>query len=227
MQITKLTENGAAVSGAISPDGRWIAFVKRGEQQSLWVKQIATGSEAQVVPPGPGWFGNRRPTFSPDGNYIYYEHTDPQNEDETVLYSVPSLGGTPQRILDDVMTPVTFSPDGKQMVFVHFDAGSRVKKPQLVIAGSDGSNRHVIAEREALAVNNSSLSWSADGKFIAVSQYQLEKTASAPCSSSPRWREVKSFPTHSWWTASPWLPDSSGMFLQVRSRESNLRGQVK
>src|SRR5258708_6270766 len=53
MQISKLTENGGAIVGAISPDGRWVAFVKRGEQQSLWVKQIATGSEAQVVPPGP------------------------------------------------------------------------------------------------------------------------------------------------------------------------------
>src|SRR5215469_14102651 len=50
MQITKLTENGAAMSGAVSPDGRYAAYVKRGDQQSLWVKQIATGSEAQVVP---------------------------------------------------------------------------------------------------------------------------------------------------------------------------------
>src|SRR5207249_6224850 len=98
MQISKLTENGGAVTGSISPDGRYAAYIKRGDQESLWVKQIATGSEAQVVPPGPGWFLNRRPTFSPDGNYIYYEHTNPQNESgEEVLYSVPSLGGTPQR----------------------------------------------------------------------------------------------------------------------------------
>ncbi len=227
MQITKLTENGAAVSGAISPDGRWIAFVKRGEQQSLWVKQIATGSEAQVVPPGPGWFGNRRPTFSPDGNYIYYEHTDPANEDETLLYSVPSLGGTPQRILDDLMTPVAFSPDGKQMVFAHFDAGSS-NKPQLAIANSDGSNRHVIAEREALAVNNSSLSWSADGKLIAVSQYQLEKDRlSSLLIFTPDGTVVKSFPYPFLVDGVAWLPDSSGMFLQVRSRENNLRAQIR
>ena len=227
MQITKLTENGAAVTGAISPDGRWIAFVKRGEQQSLWVKQIATGSEAQVVPPGPGWFGNRRPTFSPDGNYIYYEHTDPANEDETLLYSVPSLGGTPQRILDDLMTPVAFSPDGKQMVFAHFDAGSS-NKPQLAIANSDGSNRHVIAEREALAVNNSSISWSADGKLIAVSQYQLEKDRlSSLLIFSPDGNLVTSFPYPFLVDGVAWLPDSSGMFLQVRSRENNLRAQIR
>ncbi len=227
MQISKLTENGGAVVGAISPDGRWVAFVKRGEQQSLWVKQIATGSEAQVVPPGPGWFLNRRPTFSPDGNYIYYEHTDPQNETETALYSVPSLGGTPQRILDDLITPVAFSPDGKQMVFAHFDAGSS-KKPQLVIANSDGTNRHVIAEREALAVNNSSLSWSGDGKFIAVAQYQLAKESlSSVLIFIPDGTLVKSFPYPFLVDGIAWLPDSSGMFLQCRSREMNLRGQIK
>src|SRR5262249_58702066 len=65
MQISKLTENGGAISGAISPDGRYAAYIKRGDSQSLWVKQIATGSEAQVVPPGVGWFGNRQPTFTP------------------------------------------------------------------------------------------------------------------------------------------------------------------
>ena len=131
MQISKLTENSAASDGAISPDGRYLAYVKRGTSPSLWMKQIATGSEAQVVPPGAGYF-LFRPTFSPDGNYIYYQHSDPQNEDEIVLFSIPSLGGTPQRILGDLGTPVSFSPDGKQIIFAHRDPGE--KNSELVIA---------------------------------------------------------------------------------------------
>src|SRR5258708_7660722 len=43
MHISKLTENAGAIAGPIPPDGRYAAFVKRGDQQSLWVKQIATG----------------------------------------------------------------------------------------------------------------------------------------------------------------------------------------
>jgi serine/threonine protein kinase/Tol biopolymer transport system component len=228
MQITRLTENGTATAGAISPDGRYVAYIKRGDAQSLWVKQIATGSEAQVVPPGPGWFADRRPTFSPDGNYIYYEHAAaPSEGGEVVLYSVPSLGGTPQRVLEDLMTPVAFSPDGKQMVFAHFDAGSS-KKPQLMIANSDGTNRHRIAERDSLAVNNSSLSWSSDGRFIAVAQYQLEKESlSSVLIFAPQGELVKIFPYPFLVDGIAWLPDSSGMFLQARAREANLRGQIK
>ncbi|PYV79220.1 MAG: hypothetical protein DMG96_04865, partial [Acidobacteria bacterium] len=230
MHISKLTENGGAIAGAISPDGRYAAFIKRGAQLSLWVKQIATGSEAQVVAAAaaPGWFGNRRPTFSPDGNYIYYEHSDPTSSDgEIVLYSVPSLGGTPQRILDDVDTAVAFSPDGKQMVFGHLDAGHG-NKPQLVVANSDGTNRHVVAEREALAVGDSFLSWSSDGKFIAAAQYQLTKDGlSSVLIFTPEGALVKSFAYSFLVDGIAWLPDSSGMFLQARAGEMNLRPQIK
>jgi len=223
MQISKLTENGAAVAGAISPDGRYAAFVKRGEHESLWVKQIATGSEAQVVSPAPGFFRGR-PTFTPDGNYIYFQHSDPQNEDATVLYSVPSLGGTPQRVLSDINTSVSFSPDGKQIVFAQLGSN----KPQLVIAGSDGTNRHVIAEREAMAVESSSLSWSSDGKLIAVPQYELAKQGlSNVLIFTPKGEQVKLFSFPFLVDGVAWLPGSSGMFLLVRSRENNFRRQIK
>ena len=226
MQISKLTDNGSALEGAISPDGRYAVYVKRGEQQSLWVKQIATGSEAQAVPPGPGYFLNR-PTFSPDGNYIFYEHSDPQNEDETILYSVPSLGGTSQRVLDDLSTPVSFSPDGKQVVFAHFDVGEK-KNPQLVIAGSDGTGRHTIVERGALAANGSSPSWSADGKLIAIAQYELTKNGlSNVLIFTPQGDLVKTFSFPFLVDGIAWLPDGTGIFVECRSPEMSFREQIK
>jgi len=225
MQISKLTDNGSALDGAISPDGRYAAYVKRGDQESLWVKQIATGSEARIVPPGPGFFAGR-PTFSPDGNYVYYEHSDPQNEDESILYSVPSLGGTSQRILDDLTTPVNFSPDGKQIVFAHFDPGE--KQSQLVIAQSDGSGRHTIAEREAMAINGGPPSWSSDGKLIAVSQYVLTKNVlSNVLIFTPQGELVKSFPFPLLVDGVTWLPDMSGIFLETRSPETNFRKRIQ
>ncbi|MGH9517121.1 MAG: protein kinase domain-containing protein [Terriglobales bacterium] len=225
MQISKLTDNGSAIEGAISPDGRYAAFIKRGEQQSLWVKQIATGSEAQVVAPGPGYF-TRRPTFSSDGNYIYYVHTDPQNEDERILYSVPSLGGTPQRVLTDLSTAVSFSADGKQIVFVHYDFGGG--KPQLVVANSDGTGRHTIVEREAMGLNGGAPSWSGDNKLIAVAQTALTKQSlSNLLIFSPEGKLVKSFSYPFLLDDVAWLPDSTGMFLECRPPEKNFHRQIK
>jgi serine/threonine protein kinase len=225
MQISKLTDNGTAIEGSISPDGRYAAFIKRGEQQSLWVKQIATGSEAQVVAPGPGYF-TRRATFSPDGNYIYYVHSDPQNEDEMVLYSVPSLGGTPQRVLSDLSTAVSFSPDGKQIAFVHYDFGGA--KPQLVVANSDGTGRHTIVDREAIGLNGGAPSWSGDGKFIAVAQTQLtNESLSKLLVFTPEGKEVSSFPYSFLLDDVAWLPDSSGVFLECRPPDKSFHRQIK
>jgi eukaryotic-like serine/threonine-protein kinase len=225
MQITKLTDNGSAISGAISPDGRYAAYIKQGEQQSLWVIQIATGSQAQVVPPGPGFF-LFHPTFSPDGNYIYYDHSDPQNDSEVLLYSVPSLGGTPQRVLADISTPVAFSPDGKKLVFGHRDPGE--KNGQLVVADSDGGNRHNIVERPNLGFNGISISWSGDGKLIAVPEYDLSNGRLSSVSVfSSEGKLVKSFAESMLIDGVAWLPDSTGMFLECRGPESNFRRQIK
>src|SRR5271166_4624882 len=50
MQITKLTDSGKADEVAISPDGRYIVYVLReGEQQGLWVRNVATKSDVQVL----------------------------------------------------------------------------------------------------------------------------------------------------------------------------------
>ena len=92
MQITKLTENGKANQVAISPDGRYIVYAMRdGEKQSLWVRNVATKSDVQVLAPDvveiPGL------SFSPDGNYIYFVRSDKSTENYRYLYQMPVLGG--------------------------------------------------------------------------------------------------------------------------------------
>src|SRR5439155_17197229 len=101
-------------------------------------------------------------------------------------------------------------------------------KTELVIANSDGSGRHTIAEREQLAINGSAPSWSGDGTLIAVAQYQLGKEGlSSVLIFKPDGTEVKSFPYQFLVDGITWLPDSSGMFLEVRSRETNFRRQIR
>ena len=101
MTITKVTEKGIVAAAAISPDGRYAAYVRHDMASSLWVKQIATGSDVQIVAPQPGGFdyGMR---FTPDGNYILYTNAEKENPEVIDLYSVPSLGGVTRHVLRDV-----------------------------------------------------------------------------------------------------------------------------
>src|SRR5690349_1944014 len=69
MKLTRLTQSGNAANVAISPDGRYVVYALReGEEQSLNVRQVATGSDVQILPPDEIVIWGL--TFSPDANYI-------------------------------------------------------------------------------------------------------------------------------------------------------------
>ena len=116
MSITQLTSSGDIGAATISPDGKWLAYVQdRNGQQSIWVRQVATGSIAQVLPPSK--LNPDGLTFTRDGNYLYF-NTRHISETMSHLQKMASLGGPPQLILDDIDSPISFSPDGSQIAFV-------------------------------------------------------------------------------------------------------------
>src|SRR5580658_2992564 len=95
MSIVKLTETGKASGVAISPNGQYVVYVLRdGEMQSLMVRQVATGSDVQILAPAVSTFYGL--TFSPDGNYIYFTEASKENQLFSSLYKMPVLGGNPQ-----------------------------------------------------------------------------------------------------------------------------------
>ena len=52
--VNKITETGKATLVAISPDGKYIFnVVEDNGQQSLWLRNVPTNSNAQVMPPEP------------------------------------------------------------------------------------------------------------------------------------------------------------------------------
>jgi len=172
MQISKLTDSGKAVNVAISPDGRYIVYVlAEGEMQSLWVRNVATKSDVQVLAPDALPFAGVR--FSPDGNYIYFARADKNNINYRYLYVMPVLGGTPRQLIRDVDTAVSFSPDGKQFAFVRGIPQRR--ETEVHIANADGSGDRLLAVLQSPAFNLHGLAWSPDGKTIAVPSFKLEK----------------------------------------------------
>jgi eukaryotic-like serine/threonine-protein kinase len=169
MQITKLTDSGNASHVGISPEGREVVYVLvDGEKQSLWVRNVPTKSDVQVLPPAVVVFNGV--TFSPDGNYIYFERA--RNTSETGdLYVMPVLGGTPRQLIRDVYRPVSFSPDGKQFAFMHLSSS---ENPEVRIANTDGSDDRLLASLPAGPFEYGA-SWSPDGKTIAASAVELGK----------------------------------------------------
>src|SRR5258706_11062968 len=97
------------------PDGKYVAYiVTDGGKQGLWMRQTATSSNVQVVPPDEGGFIGM--TFSPDGVYMYFVKGD-KGATIRSLYQVPVLGGSPKKVIEDVDSAITFSPDGKRFAF--------------------------------------------------------------------------------------------------------------
>src|SRR5437879_13826555 len=105
--------------------------------QSLWIRNIPSDSNTQVIPPSPEKFLSL--SFSPDGNYIYFSHEKPGAPGVNYLYKAPLLGGTPQLLITDIDTGISFSPDAKQIAFVRLNS-LEAAKYRLILAAAHGQN---------------------------------------------------------------------------------------
>ena len=162
-QVSRLTENGKSHLPEISPDGKYIAFVtNESGLNSLKVRQAATDSTVQIVPPTNLEF--RMPTFSPDGDYIFYNSV---NAGVGTVYQVPTLGGTAKKIIADVDTKISFSPDGKQFVFARHNPNKG--GDTVIIANSDGSNPQSFINNQEIGFDMiTETVWSPDGSHILL-----------------------------------------------------------
>ncbi len=174
MQLIKLTDSGKATQVAISSDGHYVVYVLRdGEQQSLWVRNVATKSDVQVLAPAVVQFLGV--SFSPDGNYIYFVRSDKSTANYRYLYVMPVLGGSPRQLIRDVDTPVDFSPDGKQLVFARGIPKEGVN--EIRVAQIDGTGERLLATlTSTLPGFVPGVTWSPDGKTLAVPTVRLGKS---------------------------------------------------
>jgi Tol biopolymer transport system component/tRNA A-37 threonylcarbamoyl transferase component Bud32 len=173
-KITRLTTAGKAGRVAISPDGKEVVYslVDAG-QESLWLKQVETGSEIRIVPPERVKYHSI--TFSRNGAFIYYVRRE-RNEAIGVLYHATKLGGAARKLLSNVDSPIALSPDGKQFAFVrrNSSAGGYL----LVVANEDGSEKIVAVSKRHPIIRTNGPSWSPDGKLIACAVENLSGNTS-------------------------------------------------
>ncbi len=162
MQVTPLTNSGKSVCAAISPDGKYVAHVTEdGENQTLFVSRYTTASSLTLLPAGKVNYTGL--TFSSDGDYLYFVRYEADSVGK--LYKVPALGGPPEKLVEDVDSPITLSPDGKKLAFVRLSKNNDTY--HLVVVDTNSLSETIRATREGGArLSTNGLAWSPDGKRL-------------------------------------------------------------
>ena len=169
--VTPVTETGKASLAAISPDGNYILNVQRdGGQESLWLRNVPTNSNTQIVPPSDDIYRGLK--FSPDGNFIYFVRAEKNEKNVNSLYRAPVLGGSPERIIHDIGSNISFSPDRSRVTFLRFKFNQG--EGDLMIANADGSNERLLSKQ---GTRVRAPAWSPDGKSIVIAEFLAEKSA--------------------------------------------------
>jgi Tol biopolymer transport system component len=177
LQIQPLTFTGNTALGALSPDGKFVAYLRRegrdNFENALWVRQLTTQSDVQIAPIAPGreFVGL---VVTPDGSYVDFVARE-KGVTQPDLWRVPFLGGTPpRRIVTGVWSATGWAPDGRHMAFIRGDAAG---DNSVVVADADGANERVVATRRVphrfvnTTVHSQILArpaWSIDGRSLLV-----------------------------------------------------------
>jgi serine/threonine protein kinase len=226
ISVTKVTDSGDEALAAISPDGKYVLCVSRKNGlASLWLRNVPTNSNTQVQPSADLNYNGLR--FSPDGNYFYFVRSDPGNAELQFLYRAPLLGGTPQKLIEDIDSNITFSPDGKQFAFMRYDHPEHGKY-QLILHSVEGGDEKILNSGPRVEALYQP-AWSPDGKVIVgqvidVSNGLIRLVAVDALSG----RRTAFFSSNERVLNKPaWLPDGSGVLGLVRERSTNFtRNQI-
>jgi Tol biopolymer transport system component len=163
--FTRLTDfEGVERDAAISPDGRFVAFLSnRSGPLDIWVTQVGTGSAVNLTQ---GKTGNldglvRALGFSGDGSQVWFHEADVT----TPLRILPLMGGAPRVFLasSPVKTPpwnAAWSPDGNRLVYHTADGGD----PMFVADHTGASPRQILINNPG--IHNHYPVWSRDGQWI-------------------------------------------------------------
>ena len=225
MHIEKLTQSGKAEGVAISPTGQYVVYIVReGELQSLHMRQVATGSDVEILKPAASTFYGL--TFSPDGNYIYFVEASKENQLFSSLYKMPVLGGNAQEVVRDIDTSISFSPNGTQFAFVRCVPNQG--EVRLFVVKTDGSNPRQLAAKKGAVSPNAILSpaWSPDGKTIVFASLQagIGSQLTSYTMSSGEVRTI--YQTTADLGRPVWLPEGSSLLIPMRELGAAAIGQL-
>jgi Tol biopolymer transport system component/DNA-binding winged helix-turn-helix (wHTH) protein len=229
LSIVRLTNGAFPHSATISHDGNYFAYHEvDGDTARMFVQQVGQTSRIEIVTSVDKVLHSK--TFSPDGRHIYYV-TANKSDGSTSLNRVPTIGGAPTKVLDDIHGIPSFSPDGKEIVFCRLSKTSG--ESVIVIAAEDGRAERVLLRPGS--VLGGSPAWSPDGKLIAYSEQDMADpkkiTVNRISLINVATGEVTRFSEEGWDTVyrMMWTPEGDGIvFVGTRQNDaySTRRDQV-
>lgn len=167
----------------ISPDGKLVAYYRRGikdgkDVKAVVVRQFGSGAENVIHEVDAESFNLWIESFSFDGEYVYFRESPVGGIPS--LYKIATLGGSVQKILEGVVA-VAISPDGKKIAF-----RKPGMKAEVYQANIDGSDKEVILNPADITAGGIVLSdWSPDSKKLSMWYWRADMRDEAGTINSP------------------------------------------
>ena len=166
-QITTNINESAVFSGAISPDGKYLAYT---DAAGIYLKLMSTG-EIRSLPTPEELRGHHIDwwmSWFPDGSKLLATASVIGRRDS--IWTISVLGGQPHKIRDNAAS-FTVSPNGNLMLFSTNRGLINGDDREIWLMGTDGENAHKILEAEESSGFNF-VDWSPDGQRLAYSKWQ-------------------------------------------------------
>ena len=158
-RFERLTDfEGAETNPAISPDGKFVAFISdRSGTFDVWLIQASGGSLANLTQ---GRLGDVRGPlraigFSGDGSEVWSSGMESRR-----LRLFPLVSGAPRNFLGEHAAEVAWSLDGTKLVYHTWEPGD----PTFVADGNGTNERQILKSEPGL--HNHFQVWSKDGRWI-------------------------------------------------------------
>jgi serine/threonine protein kinase len=219
-RFTRLTDfEGVERDAAISPDGRFVAFLSnRSGPLDIWVTQVGSGSAVNLTQGKTGNLDNlvHALGFSGDGSQIWFHDADVT----TPLRVMPLMGGGPRVFLGSspVKTPpynLAWSPDGNRLVYHTADPGD----PMFVTDRTGANPRQILISNPG--IHNHFPVWSKDGQWIYFVQGSVTTTETDLWRISPDGGKPERLTQHNSEVRDPSPLDTQTVVYAARDRDGS------
>jgi TolB protein len=192
-QLTPEVDGSSSSQPAWSPDGQTIVYVRGPSRASAvvsvtplafgqLVNMDADGGEETVLTSGEP---DAAPAWSPDGREIVFVRGHDLNKPsgDMDLFMLDVARGTLRRLTDTPLsleTAPAWSPDGSRIAFARSWATSAFSgRAEIIVTNRDGSGESTLLRHKLYSETSYGLSWSPDGRYIALESGSLDCTVVA------------------------------------------------